>query len=205
MTLAAFVAAWFVHLLAAASPGPAILMAARTGVTEGLRTGMFLAVGIGAGALVWAVAALFGLSVLFQAAPALLWGFKILGGLFLCWIAWQMWAHATEPLDLNHDDGRPPRTAWSAFRLGLTTQLANPKPAVFFGAVFVGTVPPGTSPFMIGLLLCAVFLNELFCATVVARAFSFDRPRAAYARLKTTIDRSFGGILALLGVKIATT
>lgn len=205
MTLAAFAAAWFVHLLAAASPGPAILMAARTGVTEGLRTGVFLAIGIGAGALVWAVAALFGLSVLFQAAPALLWGFKIIGGVFLCWIAFQMWKHASDPLDLGQDQGRPPRTAVSAFRLGLTTQLANPKPAVFFGAVFVGTVPPGTSMFMIGLLLLAVFLNELFCATVVARAFSFSGPRAAYARLKTSIDRTFGGMLALLGLKIAVT
>jgi threonine/homoserine/homoserine lactone efflux protein len=205
MTLTAFAAAWFVHLLAAASPGPAILMAARTGVTEGLRTGVFLAIGIGAGALVWAIAALFGLSLLFQTAPALLWGFKIIGGVFLCWIAFQMWKHAAEPLDLDRDHGRPPRTAISAFRLGLTTQLANPKPAVFFGAVFVGTVPPGTSPLMMGLLLLVVFLNEVFCATVVARAFSFEAPRRAYARLKTGIDRTFGGILALLGVKITAT
>jgi threonine/homoserine/homoserine lactone efflux protein len=39
----------------------------------------------------------------------------------------------------------------------------------------------------------------------VARAFSFAGPRRVYARLKTTIDRSFGGILALLGIKIAAT
>ncbi|OZA07371.1 MAG: transporter, partial [Rhodobacterales bacterium 17-64-5] len=39
MTLAALATVWFVHLLAAASPGPAILMAARTGVTQGFVTG----------------------------------------------------------------------------------------------------------------------------------------------------------------------
>jgi threonine/homoserine/homoserine lactone efflux protein len=54
-------------------------------------------------------------------------------------------------------------------------------------------------------LLIAIFLNELICNIVVARAFSFDAPRQAYARLKTGIDRSFGGILALLGLKIAAT
>ncbi|MGL5011887.1 MAG: LysE family translocator [Paracoccaceae bacterium] len=191
-------------MIAAASPGPAVLMAARTGVTEGFRTGAWLAVGIGIGAVFWAVAALFGLAVLFKAAPALLWGYKIAGGLFLCWIAWQMWSHAKEPLVMQAA-GQTPRSAWSALRLGVVTQLSNPKPAVFFGAVFVGTVPPGTSLPWMGLLLVVIFLNELICNIVVARAFSFEGPRAAYARLKTGIDRTFGGILALLGVKIAAT
>ncbi len=204
MTLAAFAAAWFLHLIAAASPGPAILMAARTGVTEGFRTGALLAVGIGLGAAAWAVAALFGLAVLFKAAPAFLWGFKIAGGLFLCWMAFQMWRHAAEPLDMN-GKGRLPRSPWSAFRLGLYTNLSNPKPAVFFGAVFVGTVPPGTSAPWIAALLLAIFLNELACNILVARAFSFDRPRRLYQRFKVLIDRSFGGILAALGLKVALT
>ncbi len=204
MTLTAFLAAWFLHLIAAASPGPAVLMAARTGVTEGFRTGAWLAVGIGVGAVFWAVAALFGLAVLFKAAPALLWGYKIAGGAFLCWIAWQMWRHAKEPLVMA-EAGQTPRAAWSAFRLGVVTQLSNPKPAVFFGAVFVGTVPPDTTLPWIGALLVVIFLNEMICNIIVVRAFSFEGPRNAYARLKTGIDRTFGGILALLGVKIAAT
>jgi threonine/homoserine/homoserine lactone efflux protein len=60
MTLTAFLAVSFLHLMAAISPGPAVLMSARTGVTEGLRTGFFLALGIGAGGVIWAMAALFG-------------------------------------------------------------------------------------------------------------------------------------------------
>jgi threonine/homoserine/homoserine lactone efflux protein len=204
MTLAAFATVWFIHLLAAASPGPAILMAARTGVTRGFRTGAWLSLGIGIGALFWAVAALFGLAVLFKIAPALFWGFKIAGGLFLCWIAFQMWRHADEPIQFE-GEGIAPMSAFSAVRLGVLTQLSNPKPAVFFGAVFVSTIPPGTSLPWIGLILLVVLLNELVCTMAVARAFSFAGPRALYARLKTWIDRSFGGILALLGLKIAAT
>jgi threonine/homoserine/homoserine lactone efflux protein len=99
----------------------------------------------------------------------------------------------------------PVRSGWGAFRLGLFTNLANPKPAVFFGAVFVGTVPPDATIPSLAALLCVVFLNELVCNVLVARAFSFAGPRRAYIRLKTTIDRTFGGILALLGIKIAAT
>jgi threonine/homoserine/homoserine lactone efflux protein len=204
MTLAALATVWFVHLLAAASPGPAILMAARTGVTQGFLTGVWLSVGIGVGALVWAVAALFGMATLFHLAPSLLWAFKIGGGLFLCWIAFQMWRHAPKPFEMP-TEGATPSSPWSAFRLGVFTQLSNPKPAVFFGAVFVNTIPAGTSLPWIGLILLLVMVNELACTLLVARAFSLERPRRAYQRFKTTIDRSFGGILAALGIKIAAT
>lgn len=204
MTLAAFLAVAFLHLMAAISPGPAVLMAARTGVTEGMRTGFFLAAGIGAGGVVWAMAALFGLNILFQTAPALLWAFKIVGGLYLLWMAWKMWRHAADPLDLSAS-GRPPRSAGSAFRLGLFTQLANPKPAVLFSAIFVGTVPQGTPLWVYVALLTVVFVNETVWNTAVARVFSFDRTRAGYISLKSLIDRVFGGMLALLGLKIAAT
>ena len=204
MTLAAFLAAWALHLVAAASPGPAVLMAARTGVTEGFRTGVWLAFGLGLGAVVWAVAALFGLAVLFKVAPALLWGFKVAGGLFLCWIAFNMWRHAAEPM-AGPGQGQIARGCLRAVWLGLATQLSNPKPAVFFGAVFVGTVPPGTSLPWIAALLLAVWVNEVVCNILVARLFSFERTRGIYARMKSGIDRAFGGILAVLGLKIAAT
>lgn len=204
MTLTAFLAVAFLHLMAAISPGPAVLMSARTGVTEGLRTGFFLACGIGIGGVVWAMAALFGLNLVFQAAPALLYALKIAGGLYLIYMAWGMWKTADQPLDMA-ETTRPPRTAVSAFRLGLITQLANPKPAVLFSAVFVGTVPPNTPAWVYAALLLVVFLNETIWNTMVARIFSFDRSKAAYISLKSIIDRCFGGMLAILGLKIAAT
>jgi threonine/homoserine/homoserine lactone efflux protein len=145
-----------------------------------------------------------GLALLFQTTPALLWAFKIAGGLFLCWLAVQTWRHASAPLDTT-PSGRPPRSPVSALRLGIATQVSNPKPAVFFGAVFVGTVPPGTAPWVVAALLLAVFLNEVVCNVAVARLFSFDRPRRAYQRLKAPTDRCFSGLLALIGLKIVAT
>lgn len=203
MTLTAFIAVALLHLMAAISPGPAVLMAARTGVTEGLRTGMFLAIGIGVGAVVWAAAALFGLALVFQAAPALLWGLKIIGGAYLIYMAWGMWRGADQPLDMAASN--LPRSAASAFRLGVVTQLSNPKPAILFSAIFIGTVPPGTAAWVYAALLAVVFLNEAIWCTLVARIFSFNRSKAVYIGLKSILDRAFGGLLAVLGVKIALT
>ena len=202
MTLAAFLAFAALSLFAAVSPGPAVLMAARTGLTEGFRTGAALATGIGAGAVAWAACAMFGLTLLFAAAPALLWALKIGGGAYLVWMGVTLWRSATTPFDTT--DSRPlPRSALSAFRLGLLTQLANPKPAVMFSAIFLGTVPQGTGPGVYAALLGVVFLNETVWNTLVARIFSLDRTRAGYISLKTILDRAFGGLLALLGVKVA--
>ena len=47
MSLTAFLAFAGLVLFAVVSPGPAVLMSARTGLTEGFRTGVMLAFGIG--------------------------------------------------------------------------------------------------------------------------------------------------------------
>ncbi len=201
MTLAAFLTVAVMHLMAAISPGPAVLMSARIGLTEGLRSGVLVAAGIGVGGVVWAAAALFGLNIVFQAAPSLLWALRLGGAGYLFWMAWGLWRDADLPIVAG--EALPPRGAFAAFRLGLWTQLSNPKPAVLFSAIFLGTVPQGTPIWVYGALLLVVFLNETLWNSAVARIFSFNPARRAYISLKSVIDRTLAGLLAVLGFKIA--
>lgn len=201
MTGTAFLAVSSLLVMGAISPGPAVLMAARTGVTEGMRTGFFLALGIGLGAVFWCVTALAGLSALFAWAPSALWVFKIAGGCYLVWLAIGMWRHAREPLAMA--TGVPPRSALSALRLGLWTQLSNPKPAVLLTSIFLGTVPPDTPAWVLAALLAVCFTAETLWNTIVARVFSFEATRRGYLGAKPLLDRCFGGLLALLGLKVA--
>ncbi len=204
MTLTAFAAFAVLTLLGAVSPGPAVLMAARTGLTEGFRTGAFLAIGIGAGAVFWASCAMSGLGLLFAWAPGLLIALKLAGGAFLIWLGVSLWRSAAKPFVTA--DARPtPRSPLSALRLGLVTQLTNPKPVVLLSAIFLGTVPPATPLWQRAALLAVLFTFETGWNIIVARIFSLDRTRAAYISLKTIIDRTFGGMLVLLGAKVAIT
>lgn len=204
MTLTAFLAFAFLTLLGAISPGPAVLMSARTGLTEGFRTGAFLAAGIGLGAVFWATCAMSGLGLLFAWAPSLLIALKLAGGAYLVWVGFHLWRDATLPFVTT--DARPvPRSALSALWLGLVTQLTNPKPVVLLSAIFLGTVPPGTALWQRLALLAVLFCFETGWNIIVARIFSLDRTRAAYISLKTIIDRAFGGMLVLLGLRIAAT
>jgi threonine/homoserine/homoserine lactone efflux protein len=116
-------------------------------------------------------------------------------------MAWGLWRGADQPIEAGASTA--PRGGFAAFRLGLWTQLSNPKPAVLFSAIFLGTVPRGTPVWVYGALLAVVFLNETLWNSAVARIFSFHRTRSVYISMKSVIDRVLGGMLALLGVKIA--
>ncbi len=201
MTLWAFLLVVVAHLAAAISPGPSFVVSVRTAAAEGFRPAAGLAAGLGAGAVLWAGAALTGLALLFEVAPFLFTALKLVGGCFLVWIAIQTWRHARDPMP-DPAASLPPSFP-AAIRLGLLTQLANPKPAIFFGAVFVGLVPADASLLSLLLLLAVIFVDETLWYIFVARVFSLGRARAAYARAKAWVDRGFGALMASFGIKIA--
>lgn len=203
MTAAALLSVMAVHLAAAISPGPAFVVALRIAASQGVRAAMLLAVGFGLGAAVWAGAALLGLTALFAFFPELLMVLRIGGAAFLLFLAVMIWRGADAPMP---EPATVPTSAGAdlaALRLGFLTQIANPKAAVFFGAVFIGLVPPDLSAGEIALLLGAILLVETGWYGIVAVLFSRGAARRVYARLKARIERVLGGVLGALGIKIA--
>ncbi len=191
-----------VHLMAAISPGPSFVLSVRTAASGGVLPAAGLAIGFGLVAALWAAAALAGLALLFELVPQLFLTLKIAGGAFLIWLAWKMWRHAPDPMP-RAQPGAAPRSMASAIRLGALAMAANPKPAIFFGAVFVGLVPQGATLGAKAFVVFNIFWVEAAWYIVVAWLFSRAGPRAAYARFKARLDRLFGGALAALGAAIA--
>ena len=71
-------------------------MSARTGLTEGFRTGALLALGIASGAVFWAASAMFGLNLLFRRRADAAVGAQTRGAAYLLWLAWQLWREARD-------------------------------------------------------------------------------------------------------------
>ncbi|MEL6680666.1 MAG: LysE family transporter, partial [Pseudomonadota bacterium] len=86
------------HLLAVVSPGPSLVVVLRAAVGAGPRAGVFVALGMGLGTLVWAVGSWFGLAALFAVAPFLLTALTWAGAVFLVYLALMLWRHAAAPL-----------------------------------------------------------------------------------------------------------
>jgi threonine/homoserine/homoserine lactone efflux protein len=191
-------------IVGAMSPGPSFVMVARTAVSASRGDGLAAALGMGAGGIVFAIAALVGLQAAFLAVPALYLGVKLLGGAYLVYLGIRIWRGAREPLAVSQEEG-PPSTrgnGWRAFLLGMGTQISNPKTAVVYASIFAAFLPREV-PLALALAVPAViFCIETGWYSIVALALSSAAPRSAYLRYKAWIDRAAGGVMVLLGIKL---
>jgi threonine efflux protein len=190
-----------VQLLAAMSPGPAFLVVTRISVGESRRAALAAALGVTTATLIWAVAATLGMHVLLAEAAWLYDVLKLIGGGYLVWLAVQAWQHADKPLAVAAN-GLAGMSAWQAWRLGFSTNLANPKVIVFFGSIFVTLFTPETPSWVRGAALVIVAANEIGWYAVVALLFSSRAAQAGYRRAKRWIDRVTGAVLMVFGLRL---
>lgn len=188
-----------IQLLAVISPGPSFLITARTAVASPRLDGVKVALGLGAGTVIWSAAALLGLKAVFQAVPILFMAMKIGGAMFLLWIAYQIFRHAATPLDLEKQEGAPRR---SPFMQGFFCQIANPKVAVFFGSIFIALLPAQVPIWMVVALIAMVSLNEVWWYSAVSLFFGAGPVRNFYLKAKKWIDCVTGVFLGALGLKL---
>lgn len=190
-----------VHLLAVASPGPSTVLVVQTSAVAGRRGGLVAAFAMMLGAVAWAAAALYGLQALFAQFAWLYRVFQVAGGLFLIYLAVMMWRHAREPLPEIATIVRG--SDKQIFMRALLLQLGNPKIMVFFGSIFLSVLPQHMPGWMQAAVLALVAFDEFTWFALLALTFSGGKARAFYRRAKFWLDRTMGGALALLGLRLA--
>jgi threonine/homoserine/homoserine lactone efflux protein len=198
VTLSALLALALAQALLAMSPGPATVLTMQTAASRGVKAGLRVALGLTLGVLAWALAALVGLSLLFEMAPWLQTGLRVAGGLFLVWIGISLWRGARRPMP----EPGAAAPGFAGVRVGITTNLANPKALAYFAAVFTGILPPDPNVADGLAILALIFVVELGWSSTVAAIFSRRGPRAAYARAKLWADRAFGVVIGTLGLRL---
>jgi threonine/homoserine/homoserine lactone efflux protein len=189
-----------VHLLAVASPGPSTVLVVQTAALS-RRGGLISAFAMMLGALAWAAAALWGLQALFAHFGWLYLVFQVAGGLFLIYLAVMIWRHARDPLPEIETVSRG--SNWQVFTRALLLQLGNPKIMVFFGSIFLSILPQDLPGGMQVAVLAIVAFDEFTWFALLVLMFSGATARAFYRRAKFWLDRTMGGALALLGLRLA--
>lgn len=176
MTASAAVFAILVALLLGAMiPGPSFVLVARNAIGLSRRDGLATALGMGAGALFFGGLALAGLYTLLQAVEWLYIGLKMAGG------------------------------ARKSFWTGITTQMSNPKTAIWYGSIFAALLPQHPPVWCYFVLPPLVFLVEFGWYTIVALCFSSRVPREMYLRAKAWVDRVAAVAIAALGLRLILT
>lgn len=114
----------------AITPGPDMALFVSRTINHGLMHGFATMAGALTGIAVHTSLVAFGISVLIVAAPAVFWALKIVGALYLIWLAIQA-VRAGGGLMVAKASGRTPSLAQS-YWTGLGINLTNPKVALFF-------------------------------------------------------------------------
>ena len=187
---------WFLHVAVLLSPGANVLIVSQLAASDRARSAAFAAVGVTVGAGIWAACAVLGVNAFFQLFPRLRLALQIAGGLYLLYVASRLWRSNSGPLN-----GRVTfLSAVAAFRLGLFTNLTNPKAALFFGSVFAASFPPEPSGLLQVSAVTIIIVNALCWHLLLAYLFSRERVRAAYSRTRNVANRVASVLVGALGL-----
>lgn len=193
---------WGVAVL---TPGPNSLVIARMAMADSFATAWYTTLGTCTGTVCWGVAGFFGISLLFSLAPWLYLSLKIAGGTYLVFLGVKSLLACRRGRN-SLAEGTPrihmvPACAW---RLGLITNLTNPKAAAFVTSLFAAALPPDP-PLWVGLLCVSMMLAlSLAWYTLLAWLLSGRRCAAVYKRAQHLIDCCAGAIFIGFGVRLAS-
>jgi RhtB (resistance to homoserine/threonine) family protein len=189
-----------------ATPGVDLLLTVTRTLRGGVRAGMAAALGINAGCVVHALAAAFGLAALLAVSAAAFAVLKWVGAAYLLWLAVGMWreAWAGRPVEADASAGGP-RSFWADFRVGLLTNLLNPKVVIFFLAFLPQFIAPGTPDTTLAfVVLGMVFVAQSTVFLAVVVALSARARRIAWPQGADRVLQALGGALfAALALRLA--
>jgi len=194
----AVLSAAVVCLAGVMSPGPNFVAVSHRAVSSSRFEAVAMVFGIAMVNSLWAVMALFGLSLLVITLPWMFWSIKLMGAAYLVWFGVQLLMRSGQPLKPRGKSGLVSSFP-SALRDGIATNLANPKSMAFYASVFSGAVPTDASiQTLLSMVVMVGVISTLWYGSV-ALALSADRMAALYRQSKTVVERTCGVFLILLG------
>ncbi|GAB3487503.1 LysE family translocator [Flexivirga sp.] len=189
--------AWLVAVI---SPGPDFLAVLRTSAAHGRSAGLRVGLGVVCGIACWATLAMCGLSALLARYEHLYLVVRTVGAVLLIGYGVHvLWA--TRKTTTGAAETTPP-SAGKHWRLGVFTNLANPKALVFFGALFATLMPRHEAAATRVVVLTVMLAMAVAWFAVVSWCAGSQPVVAAYRRLQRTIDRVAGGLFTAIGLTL---
>jgi threonine/homoserine/homoserine lactone efflux protein len=151
-----------------ATPGVDFLLTVSRTLQGGARAGVAAVAGINAGCVVHALAAAFGLAAVLAVHPGAFQIIQWAGAAYLVWLGLgllrQAW-RAGGAVAAADGPTAPMRSAWADFRVGLLTNVLNPKVALFFLAFLPQFVPAASPAKTVSFLLLSLwFVLQAACS-----------------------------------------
>ncbi len=181
-------------LVLAMVPGQGAAMVLRQSLVGGARCAMASVLGNASGLVIWGASAALGLSEVFARSPLAYNILKFAGVAYLGYLAANTLATLRRSSSAFDISGTAATQTFSAFRLGLITNLTNVKAAVFAVAFIPQFVPRGFAlgPGIVLLALVQALVSLAWYAGLVAMV-----QRAAITLARPAVRRSLTAFSAL--------
>lgn len=198
----------FIHLLAAASPGPDFVMVTQQTLIHGKRTGLWCSLGIALGLGVHIAYSIFGLAATIAHSLPLLWAIKLLGGAYLVYLGVQgLRAKAAQPEQgtASVQANEPPPTALKSLGKGFLCNVLNPKAPIYFVSLFTVVLSPSLPLGQLAAYGLWMMVLQLAWFATVVLVLAQPRLQRTFKRFSHWIDRVCGAAMVLLGAKVLST
>ncbi|MEJ2898789.1 LysE family transporter [Acinetobacter sp. NS-4] len=192
------------HFVAQLSPGPDVLLIAKSSASTSRANTLKIILGISLGIVVWVVLTLLGFSVLIQQFPWIQQVLMLVGGLFLARMGWAMLNGGLKNLQqaTRLDDNAPSGTADAKNYLlqGLFTNLSNPKTLIYFSSVFSLALSSSASTHLKTQLAIIIPIQTFLVFTLLMLILSMPKIKTAYQRSGSYIDVISGGLFLIFAI-----
>ena len=179
-----------------ASPGPATIATLLVSMQQGRKDGILFGFGLSVGLGFWGIVAATGLGVLLQGSAQVLFALKVLGGLYLLWLALQSFRSSLRA----HSKQAKPASEGRWFWKGLLLNLSNPKAIFAWMAALSMGLGNGSGAAMIALSTVVCIAVGFTIYAVYALAFSLPGIMGGYQRIRRWIDGIVAGLFAIAGL-----
>lgn len=191
------------HFVAQLSPGPDVLLIAKSAASTTRQNALKIIAGISAGIVVWVVLTLAGFTVLIEQFPWVQQVLMLLGGIFLAKMGWAMLKGGVRSFRNKHqpeDDSNELAQPKNYFMLGLWTNLSNPKTLIYFSSVFSLALSSSASEYLKAQLAVIIPLQTFITFALLMLLISQPKIKALYQRSGSCIDIVSGGLFLLFAL-----
>ncbi len=147
-------------LLLALAPGPDNIFVLTQSALYGVRAGIYTTLGLMTGIIGHTLAVSLGVAVIFQTSPTAFLAVKIIGALYLVYLAWLTIKSDADKADLNN---KPFLGYFALYRRGIIMNITNPKVTLFFLALLPQFVSPDHGSVTVQMIMLgALFIVSAF-------------------------------------------
>lgn len=189
----------FIHLVALISPGPDFVVACRNTLLYSRAIGIYTAIGFGLGIMVHISYAVFGLSWLITNYSFVFAIIQYMGAAYLIYIGVQSFSNFESKVNSNTSVSSLSIEAVKAVRIGLITNVLNPKATLFFLSLFSSMLTPDVSNASLIVLSILLVGSTMLWFSIVALLISHPRFTAVLKRYEKTVQQFFGVLLIGIG------